>query len=103
MKTVIRRRQENNVCVIEIVMRQGEKENLAVRLASVTSYGTIIHKRPSCLQYTVQSPQDSSTSRLLRQGSRSLQEKHTTPTLIFCQTAAIGVPSPTSTRYLQIW
>lgn len=70
--------------VIEIVMRQGEKENLAERLASVTSYGTIIHKRPSCLQYTVQSPQDSSTSRLLRQGSRSLQEKHTTQTLIFC-------------------
>lgn len=72
------------MCVIETVMRQREKENMAVRLASVTSYGTIIHKRPSCLQYTVQSPRDSSTSQLLHQGSRSLQEKHTTLTLIFC-------------------
>lgn len=36
----------------------------------------IIHKRPSCLQYTVQSPQDSSTSLLLHQGSQSLQMRH---------------------------
>lgn len=44
------------------------------RLTSVVNYG-IIHRRLSCLQYTVQSPQGSSASLLLRRGSQSLQSR----------------------------